>query len=379
MRLTTGIRALWGGAVATLLACGSADVPVSEDRGATPTGSDAVVLADGPDAACASEQGLTYVCGLVHPEDLAVLGSTGLILASGQRRPDTPTGRIHLVDPATGTVAELVHSASFRMELDAVTFPDCPGPLNRDSFAAHGMSVTEIGPRRFSVHTVSHGEREAVEAYELDLTGLDPSLVWIGCVPLPSDGYFNGIVRLADGGFVVTRMRDAEPGPRTAGAEPPATGALYEWHPGGDLVRLPDTELVTPNGIDVSPDERFLYVAQSALRDLVRFDRRTTPMERHVVSLPVSPDNLHWGRPGRLLTAGANPRAPEPCGEAGCNRGWSVVEVDVESWSVTPLGGADASAAMQRVSAAVELDGEIWVSTHTGDRIARFPRPVPGS
>lgn len=374
-----GIRGLWGAAVATLLACGNADVPASEGRAAPSTEFDAAVSAEGGDAACANEQGLTYVCGLVHPEDLAVLGSTGLILASGQRRPGTPTGRIHLVDPATGAVAELVHSPSFREDHDAGTFPDCPGPLNRDSFAAHGMSVEEITPQRFSVHTVSHGAREAVEAYELDLTGPAPSLVWIGCVPLPSDGYFNGIVRLSDGGFVVTRMRDAEPGPRAARDGPAATGALFEWHPGRALVRLPDTELVSPNGIDVSPDERFLYVAQSALGNLVRFDRTTAPMERHVVSLPVSPDNVHWGRPGKLLTVGANPQATEPCGEAGCARGWSVVEVDVQSWSVTRVGGADASAVMQRVSAAVELDGEIWVSTHTGDRIARFPRPVAGS
>ena len=47
---------------------------------------------------CHDEQGLTYLCGFVVPEDVVNVGSTGLVLASGHRAP----GNMYLIDPETG-------------------------------------------------------------------------------------------------------------------------------------------------------------------------------------------------------------------------------------------------------------------------------------
>ena len=235
-----------------------------------------------PSPACHDEQGLTYICSLVVPEDILNLGSTGLLLASGHRAP----GHMYLIDPASRTQSELIHGATFRLQHDTRAYPDCPGPLNLQAFDVHGLSLAETSPRRFSVYTTSHGAREAIEIYELDLRSPTPILTWKGCVLLQQNAYFNSVARLADGGFVATRMRDAN-FTRTEGVSPGITGHVVEWHPGGQLRPLPGTELSLPNGIDVSKDERYVFVAAFGTNEVVRFDRRTTPIAKRAVSLPI--------------------------------------------------------------------------------------------
>lgn len=321
-------------------------------------------------ADCSAEQGLTYICDLVVPEDVVNLGSTGLVLVGGHRAP----GHMYLVDPAQGMPSELIHSAAFSQQHDTETFPGCPGPLNLESFDVHGISPAEIAPRRFSLYTTSHGEREAIEIYELDLSGTAPSLTWTGCVLLSQDGYHNAVIRLGDGGFVATRMRDANVS--NADVQPgEITGHLVEWHPGGSLQPLAGTEMSLPNGIDVSADERFLYVATSGSNELARFDRHTTPMAKRTAPLPIRPDNFHWDANGNLLSAGRYPVDPG-CSDASCAAGWAAIEIDSQTFDVTVLGGADGTAAIQRVSAAIRLGDEIWIGTNQ-DRIARFPLSRP--
>ncbi len=324
--------------------------------------------ADGvPSSDCRNEQGLTYLCGFVVPEDVVNVGPTGLVLASGHRAP----GHMYLIDPATGTQTELIHSAAFRLQHDTNAYPDCPGPLNLEAFDVHGISLAETSSRRFSIYTTSHGEREAIEIYDLDLRGTAPILTWKGCVLLQEDGYFNAVAQLADGGFVATRMRDANL--RNDEVElGTITGRVFEWHPGGQLQPLAGSELSLPNGIDVSQDQRYLFVAATGTRELVRFDLRATPIGKRTASLPMGPDNVHWDGNGKLLIAGRDPVDPAVCDGRGCPSGWTVVEVDPETLTVSRLGGADRSAAMQRASAAIRVGNEIWVGSNQ-DRIARFP------
>jgi hypothetical protein len=315
---------------------------------------------------CRAEQGLTYICGLVVPEDVVSVGSTGLVLASGHRAP----GHLYLIDPATSTVDELIQVPAFRQQHDRSAYPTCPGPLNLAAFDTHGISITETRPQQFVLYTTSHGEREAIEIYTLDLSGKAPALTWTGCVPLQQDGYFNAVARLPDGGFVATRMRDANT-PTGAVAVGAISGRLFEWHPGGQLTPMAGTELSLPNGIDVSKDGRHVYVAVTGTRELVRFDRSTTPATKRAMSLPFGPDNVHLQANGKLIIAGPTPVEPATCSGASCPAGFTIVEADPESLAVARVGGADASVAIQRVSAAIRVGKEIWVGSNQ-DRVARF-------
>lgn len=309
---------------------------------------------------CLPEQGLTYICGLVVPEDIEKLGSTGLLLASGHGVRSTKTGYMYLIDPATGTNSELIHSNAFRQRLDARNFPGCPGPLNMSAFDVHGLSIAESAPRRFRIYSTSHGEREAIEVYDLDLRKKTPRLTWRGCVPLQQDGYFNSVAQLPGGGFVTTRMRDAATpvsGPRPTGN----TGRLFEWKPGGRLTPIAGTELSFPNGLDVSKDGRYIYVAAFGSGEIVRFDRQASPLAKVSIQIPIRPDNIHWDGYGKLLTAGPKPGST----------GWEVFEVDPETLACRRLGGADQTATMQAVSAAMRVGDQVWVASND-DRIARF-------
>lgn len=315
---------------------------------------------------CRNEQGLTYLCDLSVPEDILNVGSSGLLLVSGHRAP----GHLYLIDPATRTQSELIHGSTFRLQHDLRAYPDCPGPLNLQAFDVHGLSLTETSPRYFSLYTTSHGAREAIEIYALDLRGTAPILTWKGCVLLQQDSYHNSVARLADGGFVTTRMRDQNYS-GGGGAPVGITGHLVEWHPGGRPQPLLATGMSLPNGIDVSKDEFYIYVAAIGSQELVRFDRRATPMAKRTVSLPIRPDNVHWATNGKLLTAGPNYVPPAVCSGAGCATGWSVLEVDPETLAFSRVGGADQTAAMRRVSSAMRVGDDIWVGSND-DRIARF-------
>jgi len=258
----------------------------------------------GAAADCRPEQGLTYICGMVLPEDVVNVGSTGLVLASGHRAP----GHLYLIDPATAKVEELIQVPAFRQQHDKRAYPSCPGPLNLTAFDTHGLSIAETSPRHFVLYTTSHGEREAIEIYELDLRGAAPVLTWTGCVPLQQDGYFNAVARLPDGGFVATRMRDTNV-PTNAVAPGAISGRLFEWHPGGQLTPMAGTELSLPNGIETSKDGRYVFVAVTGTKELLRLDRSATPMARRAATLPFGPDNVHLQANGKLIIAVAGGRA----------------------------------------------------------------------
>jgi hypothetical protein len=315
---------------------------------------------------CRAEQGLTYICGLVVPEDVVSVGSTGLVLASGHRAP----GHLYLIDPATSKVEELIQVPAFRQQHDQSAYPSCPGPLNLQAFDAHGISINEIRPKQFVLYTTSHGEREAIEIYALDLSGKVPALTWNGCVPLQQDGYFNAVARLPDGGFVTTRMRDANV-PTGAVSPGAISGRLFEWHPGGPLTLMAGTELSLPNGIEVSKDGRYVYVAVTGTKELVRFDRTEQPIAKRAVSLPFGPDNVHLQLNGKLIIAGPTPVDPATCSGGNCPAGFTIIEADPQTLAFLRVGGADASVAIQRVSAAIRVGKEIWVGSNQ-DRVARF-------
>ncbi len=314
---------------------------------------------------------MTYICGTQGAEDLLSLGSTGLVLASGMSGQNTPA-HMYLIDPATQQVAELVHAPNFTLAHDTAMFPNCPGPVNLMAFSVHGLSIAETAPGVFDVYTTSHGEREAIEVYELNNTGAEPALTWKGCVVLPENTFANSVARLPDGGFVTTKMMDPTQG--FASIQPGAvTGNVFEWHPGGEVVAVEGTELSGANGIDVSPDGMTIYVAAFGDRQIVKFDRSTTPATKTTVSVDVVPDNIRWGADGKLLTAGGNVPAAG-CQGPDCATGWSVLEIDPDTLEVTRIGGADQTASLQGVSTALQLGSDIWVGTFNDDRVGYFTR-----
>jgi hypothetical protein len=233
--------------------------------------------------------------------------------------------------------------------------------LNVDNFSAHGLALRETGAGQFDLYITSHGEREAIEIFNLDATGASPAIAWRGCVVLPENTFANSVAVLSDGGFLTTKMMDPSVG-FAAINEGGITGNLYEWHPGGEVFMMEGTELSGANGIAVSPDDRYVYVAAFGTREIVRFDRNDSPASKMTVPVDLTPDNVQWSNQGTLLTAG------------GTDDGWAVVEIDPDTLETEQVGAAGSDVAIQGVSSALEVGDDYWVGTFNGDRVAYFPK-----
>ena len=83
----------------------------------------------------------------------------------------------------------------------------------------------------------SHGAREAVEVFEID-GYVQPTIKWIGCVPMPATSWTNSLVILGDGGFFATQFMDPTGSGMAGVTAGEITGHVFEWHPGGEVTVL---------------------------------------------------------------------------------------------------------------------------------------------
>jgi predicted SnoaL-like aldol condensation-catalyzing enzyme len=330
--------------------------------------------------ACADEAGISYVCGLLNAEDMLRIGDSDWLLASGMAG-NSPAGAVesgtlYLVNARDHEWSTLFPGTAPVLAHDTAMYPDCPGPLDVANFSAHGLALQNFpeGSQRYRLYMTSHGAREAIETFELDLAA-EPRLTWTGCVPLPATVWANSVVILRDGGFLTTQFMDPAVGfaPVLKGD---LNGRVLEWHPGGEVRFIEGTELSGPNGIALSNDERHAFVAEFGGRRLVRFDLGANPVGKTQIDLGIVPDNVRWSESGKLYTAGGNVEgACEDASGADCGPGWSVWEIDPATLAARRVAGMPAGSALPSVSSALPVGNEIWIGTPAGDRVGILPLP----
>jgi hypothetical protein len=325
-----------------------------------------------PPATCEPDGALQFVCGPLNAEDLVRVGDSRWLIASGMDGALTGAGsakgHLYLVDHRSKRWQVAFPGASPVFHHDRKAFGSCPGPLNIANFSAHGIAIRAKSRDRHILYVVGHGDREAIEVFEVDARGPTPSLAWTGCVVLPDDVSANSVAILPDGGFVTTKFLDRTMPQAESMAQArqgKLNGAVFEWHPGGTVVAIPGTELSAPNGIEVSPDGRTLYVAVFGTHEFVRFHRGANGLEKKAVPVALSPDNVRWTPEGKLLTVGGDYSGPG----APRTTAWTILEVDPDTLSIRPAAQGASSRGMQALSVALAVEGEIWVGTFAGDRI----------
>jgi hypothetical protein len=334
-----------------------------------------------PTGACASSGALAYVCGPRNAEDIVQIGDSRWLILSGmsaqaQGGGAATPGQLYLVDHEAKTFESWFPAASPRMSHDTARFGACPGPLNVQNFSAHGLALREQDSGKYQLYITSHGEREAIEIFDVDASLATPAITWRGCVVLPERTSSNSVAILGDGGFVTTKMMDPTDPRGFAGIlAGEVSGNVYEWHPGGAVEAVPGTELSGANGIELSPDERWMYVAAIGSREVVRFDRAADPITKQVATLDIRPDNLRWTADGTLYTAGGNFVPPAQCATPPCATGWSVVEIDPDTLEARRVAGVDQNATLQGASTGLAVGDEIWIGTFRGDRVGYLQQP----
>jgi hypothetical protein len=252
---------------------------------------------------CAPSGGLEFVCGPKNAEDLVLVPGTRWIIASGMAE----GASFSLIDSRDGSWSSVQPQARH----DAAVFPACPTPPVPATLNTHGLNIRAAGGGRSTLYVVGHGGREAIEVFDVDASGAKPALSWKGCVPMPSGLAANSVASLPDGSLLATVL--FMPGRTFAEAvvERKPTGAVFEWSPGdAGFEMVQGTELPANNGIEVSADGKEIYVASSGLQTVVAFSHSNPARQlRSTRPLPFTPDNVHMGPDGRLLTVRAAPSA----------------------------------------------------------------------
>ena len=313
-----------------------------------------------------------FICGPKNPEDLVRVPGTPWIIASGM----TEGASLTLVDSRDGAFGALRAQA----KPDA-TFASCATPPDSSKAITHGLNLRAGANGHSTLYAVGHGARESIEVFDVDATGSKPALTWKGCVLMPEGLAANSVASFADGSLVATVL--LMPGKTFADsvAKRP-TGAVYEWTPGKQgFEPIRGSELPGNNGIEVSADGKEIFVVSSGFQTVVAF-ARTNPTRqlRTTRPLPITPDNVHMGEDGRLLTAGMKNDVPN-CGGAPtpqhsleklstCPRGFMAFAIDPMTMKDTLLAESPSIPTFSNATMVLAFDKQYWIGTFSGDRIA---------
>lgn len=317
--------------------------------------SGAGVLAGQEASGCEPVGEIRFICDLIGPEDLAIVPGDEWVVVSGNQE----GGRIHLINVADKTTSVLFPTANRTERLDAATYPSCPGPLDaaeldQNEFRAHGLYLKPGEGDVHALYVVHHGRRESIEVFELNAGATPMTLSWVGCAVVPEGLRLNSVVALPEGGFAATST---------------STGDVWEWSTAGGWAVIPGTGDTTPNGLEISPDGRWLYVAGWRGEKLTRLSRGRTPRQKDVVPIGFRPDNVRSIDGGALILAAGHGNFGTP--EETSN----VAIVDPETLEVRRIFQHPRMEGFASSTAAIRIGDEIWLGTNRGGMVAYFPAP----
>ena len=255
---------------------------------------------------------------------------------------------------------------SAKNQLDKKTYPDCPGPPTA-KFQTHGVYVEPGNGPRHKLFAVGHGDREAIEVFEIDASASPtPTASWLGCVIAPNPIGLNSVRGLPDGGFITTNFLPRGGTPEAtqqmlAGAK---NGELWEWHTASGWQKIPGSEAAGANGVELSADGKTLYVAAWGSQSFFRVTRGAAPPKRDEIPLGFRIDNIHWARDGSLWGTGQT------------EGGWKAVKIDPQTLAVREVVAQKDSVEFNAGTAVAEVGDTLWVGSFRGNRIAIVPAPA---
>jgi DNA-binding beta-propeller fold protein YncE len=320
------------------------------------------LAAQGPPAAqataCASVTDVTLACGQQGPEDLYALPGNQWVVASVM----AGSGGINIVKVSDRTSTRAYPSPSAKDAYDAKQYPGCPGPPGTADaqFRTHGLWLDPKGGASRRLLAVGHGARESIEVFTVNTGGAAPVVTWIGCVVAPDPIGLNSVVGLPDGGFIASNFQPRS-GPQ-ANMQSMMTGAkngeLWEWHAASGWNKIPGSEASGANGLDISDDGKWLYVAAWGSQSFFKMSRGKEPVDRMEIPLGFRVDNLHRAKDGSLLATGQGQGTSD------------IVRIDPNTMKVTKVLQRRDDASFRGGTVAAEVGDRLWVGAYSGDRIA---------
>lgn len=313
---------------------------------------------------------LRFICGIYNAEDLVQVPDSDWIIGSGLATDDRPgSGGLVVIDGHSHIAAKAA------IDIDAKPqdpFLACPGPLKLVEFSAHGLNILPLAPGRSRLFVVGHGGREAIEIFDvIHRDGGAPQITWKGCILAPPDGAMNAVVGLVDGRIISTQFTSGQYTIEDV-LQGTKTGAVYVWKPGSEFERLRGTELPGPNGVEVTPDGKYLFVAVTGTSSVLRYelaDTQKAPVA--LLTRDFRTDNVRWGPNGRLLLAG--PARAANCDLHAlltCIAGAPVVgALDPTSLKLTDVYRGPPEPFFQYLSAGLIVGNTLWLGSFMADRV----------
>ena len=337
---------------------------------------------------CAAPEGprqLGSLCGFENPEDVEVVSTAGLLLVS-QMRIGARGGSL-AAWPLEGGAPRLLWpppegATAATAAGPAVGDPSCTTPPGAESFSPHGISTVPDAERgSISVGVVAHGDREAIELFELRGRGVDARLHWRGCVPTPGSIAANDLSLASLNDFIASSYQPCTSGlaglwHSIRGGLGLETGEVLHWHDGG-WTSVPSSGGANPNGVLFDREGEIVFAAETGRGVVARID--LAGGERSEVEIEGHPDNLSRSADGRVLVVShASGLSFLRCALVGgpCRAPWTLDAIDPESLARERLIEHDGSVLGASSSASVG-EGAIFLGAVFGDRIGVWQRPSP--
>lgn len=313
------------------------------------------------------------VCGMKTPEDIAALEDGRYLLLAHFGGMEDGTGSLSLFDTQTEQLRNLFPKA------DGATVNNDPdwgdrncGPPSLAKFSPHGTHLHQLDNGRWRYLVVNHGGRESIEMFELNPAGDSSALHWRGCVLAAPDTAMNDVVGLANGDLIYSRMYHSL-GMLDAlkGLLGFSTGDLWRWNSTTGLRVLPGTAAAQPNGLEISPDGRFVFANMYSEQEVWKIDAASG--EKIATAAIANADNSAWGSDGRLLIATHTGGVAELLACMGqpqnpCGGSFEIIAMDPETMAAEVVF-AHRGAPMGVATIAVAQGGRVYMGSFVGDRM----------
>jgi len=320
---------------------------------------------------CISTGEIEIICGVSNPEDMVYFKKERLILMSefGGIKPYSPnnlSGSFKFYNTRTN---EFIN-ADIKYGTNDWGSENCFRDKN-SLFGPHGIDLIKRNDNIYQLGVVNHVPNESIEFFEVDLSNLEPKLIWRGCIDAPETAYFNDISFKNQNEFFVTHMYSRSisiPEWMLASLLKSNTGYVYYWN-SKDFQKVNKSSGGQPNGVLYDKDKDILYVAYNQSDEIRRFNLSKGKVDSNFIH---SPDNITLKDGQLLLTAlDFQPLDGLSCLETNknCSLPFSIIKMDADSLEILKKYSYKKTS-FGLPTVALLIENKIFVGSFHSDRIA---------